>query len=158
MSRVERHSGEAPRAGRLIHAEEIPSRADSKQPLIERLVDRFSAWGWVAADELNWLRLCLEEILVNAMVHGNEGDPALSVRVECFDDDLDWQLIVSDQGIGFEVAEVPDPSDRASLLFEHGRGILLMSGWLDNLCYYRQGAVAVLRRGKTGEAPAAERI
>lgn len=144
------HPGPAPERGTVVSRAEHRSRADCRQELVDAYSERMRGLGWIAADEANWLRLCLEEVFVNAMVHGNEGDPLLPVTVTLRDDDGSWEMLVADCGDGFSASEVPDPEDAACLLYEHGRGILLMQGWLDAVCWYNGGATILMRRRKTG--------
>jgi anti-sigma regulatory factor (Ser/Thr protein kinase) len=84
--------------------------------------------------------------VVNAMVHGNEGDPGLTIDLRVAVDDQRWSVTVADRGSGFTADQVPDVSDPESLLLEHGRGIRLLGEWLDELTYYRGGSVAYLTR------------
>ena len=72
---------------------------------------------------------------MNAMVHGNQGirrQPSIanSMMAEQID------LLITDQGEGLRSIKFRDPDDEQSLLLEHGRGILLMSEWLDELSYF----------------------
>src|SRR4051812_418800 len=124
----------------------MPSRLDLKQEALDTIADTLIGRGLVLEDDRSWLVLCLDEALVNAMVHGNEGDPGLEVAVRVAADAGRWSITVSDQGGGFRAEQVPDTADPESLLLEHGRGIRLLSEWLDELTYYRGGATAFLAR------------
>ena len=102
--------------------------------------------GWVAEDDRAWLYLCFDEVVVNAMLHGNEGDPRLEIELTVRVDEFRWVVTVSDQGDGFVEAAIPDESQPESLLLEHGRGIRLMQEWLDELTYYHHGSLAWMSR------------
>ena len=80
------------------------------------------------------------------MLHGNEGDPALTIEVALQCDQARWALVVADQGTGFSAASVPDHEQPQNLMLEHRRGIRIMQEWLDELVYYRNGACAWLSR------------
>jgi serine/threonine-protein kinase RsbW len=123
-----------------------PTRIDRKEVYIDQILQAVCGRGWVDEEDRHWLHLCLEEVVLNAMLHGNEGDPDLRVRVGIYRDEGDWVILIRDQGRGFTPSAVPDVNDPESLLLEHGRGILLMGEWLDQLCYYAGGSVACLRR------------
>ncbi len=140
------HASAPPEFGTQILARRYPSRVDRKQAMLDELAGALVERCWVAGDDREWLLLCLDEVLVNAMVHGNEGDPALDVEAEIRCDGESWRLTVSDQGGGFSADDVPDPDDSASLLLEHGRGIRIMRAWLDDLSYWCGGACAALTR------------
>ncbi len=69
-----------------------------------------------AIDELDFsrkdvfaIRLALEEALVNAVKHGNRGDPAKEARLRYFGNNELVLLQVEDDGLGFDPAGVPDP-------------------------------------------------
>ena len=123
-----------------------PSRIDLKQQIMDDIVDLLIKRGWVAEDDRAWLYLCFDEVVVNAMLHGNEGDPRLEIELTVRVDDLRWVVTVSDQGDGFVEAAIPDESQPESLLLEHGRGIRLMQEWLDELTYYHHGSLAWMSR------------
>jgi serine/threonine-protein kinase RsbW len=48
-------------------------------------------------------------------------------------------FIVRDEGLGFVRADVPDPTDPCRLLEPCGRGILLISHIMDEVCYNETG-------------------
>ena len=123
-----------------------PSRIDLKQQIMDEIVNVLINRGWVAEDDRAWLYLCFDEVVVNAMLHGNEGDPRLEIELTVRVDDHRWVVTVSDQGDGFVEAAIPDESQPESLLLEHGRGIRLMQEWLDELTYYHHGSLAWLSR------------
>ena len=147
MTNISPHA--PPRTGTQIWERSIPSRPDCKAELIAAImVELTEVHPWVPEDDAHWLELCLEEVVVNAMIHGNQGDPTLLVSCEVYDDQDRWILLIIDHGEGFEAIEVPDPEDPETLLMEHGRGILLMDEWLDELSYYQGGRCAWLSRHK----------
>lgn len=146
------HPGPPPAAGEIILSRDLASRMDLRQGVIDGIADELCGRRWVVEDDRPWLLLCLEEALVNAILHGNEGDPRLIVEVRLYRQDRRWVLTIRDQGEGFSADRIPDPADPASLLLEHGRGITMMSQWLDELAYYHHGAMAWLARAVSEEA------
>lgn len=130
-----------------------PSRMDLKQEIMDEVVELLIGKGWVAEDDRAWLYLCFDEVVVNAMLHGNEGDPRLAVVLSVRADDRQWVVTVADQGEGFSEAAIPDQSHPESLLLEHGRGIGIMQEWLDELTYYRGGSMAWLARHRADVVP-----
>jgi serine/threonine-protein kinase RsbW len=146
--------GPPPSLAQCVLSRSWPSRIDLKQEIMDVLAEQLIGCGWVAEADRHWIYLCLDEALVNAMLHGNEGDPALAIHVALLGDDLRWALVVADQGTGFSAACVPDHEQPQSLMLEHGRGIRIMQEWLDELVYYRNGACAWLsRRRDDAQAP-----
>lgn len=140
------HAGEPPPAGQCVFSRTYPSRIERKQAVIDEVAAELISRKWVDEQDQPWLSLCLDEVVVNAMLHGNEGDPDLEVAVSLYRDGARWVLTVADQGEGFTPDCVPDLDDPQTLLLEHGRGIRIMGEWLDDLAFYRHGAVAMLSR------------
>lgn len=133
-------------------AANLASRPDRKNAVVEALVGVMTERGLVVSDDLPWLRLCLEEVLQNAMYHGNQGDPVFSVSLVLHHDDppTRWWLRVDDDGQGFSPSDIPSLDDDLALRREHGRGILLMRDWLDLLSYWHGGRTALLERRVPG--------
>jgi serine/threonine-protein kinase RsbW len=85
------------------------------------------------------VRLALEEALINAVKHGNQLDPTKKVRVvyrvvrERFD------IIITDEGPGFDPQDVPDPTALENLERPCGRGLLLMRHYMSEVVYNSRG-------------------
>ena len=76
------------------------------------------------------VRLAIEEALVNAYRHGNKRDSAKRVTFQCAIDGHAAQFEVGDEGRGFDISSVPDPTDEANLEVPSGRGLLLMREYM----------------------------
>jgi serine/threonine-protein kinase RsbW len=85
------------------------------------------------------IRLALEEALVNAAKHGNKLDPKKTVHVEAKVSGKSTEIVIEDQGKGFDRSSVPDPCCTENLLKCSGRGILLMEAYMDKVQYTRGG-------------------
>ena len=124
---------------------------------------------------LSELSVALRELLINAIEHGNLGltyeekthalelgtlrqlvddrraNPERSalrttVWMQRSGDDL--RIRIRDQGLGFDWRRLPDPTDPANILADHGRGVLLAALAVDELTYNEAGnEVTVLKRG-----------
>ncbi len=78
--------------------------------------------------------LAVREALANAIVHGNNSDPAKSVRIcVALNENGDLFIVVQDSGQGFEPTKLPDPIAAENLLANHGRGIFLMKQLMDEV-------------------------
>lgn len=151
---VQIHHGDPPELAGLVRRLVAPSRLERKETIIAQVMEFFDARNWVLPEDRHWLNLCLDEVVVNAMLHGNEGDPRIPIAVSIYDDDGRWIIRVDDEGEGFDHHDIPDPDHPESLFLEHGRGILIMDEWLDQLHYYRDGATAWLVRHKASPSSA----
>ena len=85
------------------------------------------------------IRLALEECLMNAIKHGNKNDPGKTVHVEAKVTPRSTEIIIEDQGKGFDRDCVPDPRDTENLLKCSGRGILLIEAYMDKVQFSNGG-------------------
>jgi len=76
------------------------------------------------------ITLALEEALINAIKHGNKLDPAKNVDVQWTATPHQIEIIIEDQGPGFERSDVPDPTADENLSKCSGRGILLIEAYM----------------------------
>ena len=85
------------------------------------------------------LRTALAEALANAITYGNEGDPARVVRVRVVLSADAVHLHVTDEGVGFDAAGVPDPTVPENLERENGRGLFVMRHLVDHVAFNERG-------------------
>ena len=116
----------------------IPSRAEDAISLITEMVDQLRQRQWEEHD-LFGIHLALEEAIMNAIKHGNAGDPAKQVDVRCELSGAHFEITVEDQGSGFHRSEVPDPTDEDNLEKESGRGLMLMEFYMSEVHYNEVG-------------------
>jgi serine/threonine-protein kinase RsbW len=69
--------------------------------------------------------------VANAVKHGNKFAEEKTVDLTLARTAEGFEITVRDYGSGFEVADIPDPTDAANLLKTHGRGILFMRSFMD---------------------------
>ena len=126
----------------------IPSDTAAGQAVQERIIAKLEELRFHDRDVFG-VRLALEEALVNAIKHGNRMDPYKTVRVSCrIWDDRVW-VEVEDQGPGFHVEDVPDPTADENLERPCGRGIMLMKAFMTRVEYNTTGNRVVLEKHKT---------
>lgn len=104
----------------------------------KRILDAVDSFKWVANDMFG-IKLALEEVLINAIKHGNKFDKSKHVTISgsVTYDRID--ILVEDQGAGFAKHEVPDPTAEENLTKCSGRGILLMEAYMDEITYSKGG-------------------
>ena len=128
-----------PQCGTNVLTRRIASDIVVKNPLIDEIIAILQKEGYLDADESVWTRLCLDEAVINAIKHGNREDKSKSVTVSLFTSKQHWSVRVEDEGEGFKTQDVPDVDVPQSLELEHGRGILLMQSYMDEIVYYDKG-------------------
>jgi anti-sigma regulatory factor (Ser/Thr protein kinase) len=90
------------------------------------------------------LRTALAEALANAMTYGNGSDPTKVVRVRVEVGGEAVRIHVADDGAGFDVAAVPDPTTPDHLWREDGRGLFVIRHLVDQLSFNDRGNVICL--------------
>ncbi|MDP6419428.1 MAG: ATP-binding protein [Candidatus Krumholzibacteria bacterium] len=83
--------------------------------------------------------LAVDEALSNAIRHGNAEDPAREVHISAEMDAGGLEIVVEDQGPGFDPEALPDPSSEEGKLRANGRGVFLMKELCDRVIYEEDG-------------------
>ena len=122
--------------GSLRHTAEIPS-------VVNAVAGAMAAAGF-SEDDVFAVCLGLNEALLNAVLHGNGGDPAKQARVSYQVTAEQVLAEVEDEGPGFNPDKVPDPRAPENLERLGGRGLLLMRSYLTWVRYNPQGNGVVL--------------
>jgi serine/threonine-protein kinase RsbW len=112
--------------------ETIASLPDLANQLTRRILDQLESIGWNEQDVFG-VHLALEEALMNAIKHGNQRDPNKKIRIVVELTDAKFQATVTDEGCGFDLEKVPDPTLDENLNKASGRGISLMRLFMDEL-------------------------
>lgn len=92
-------------------------------------------------DSIINLRLTLDELGTNAIRHGNKNDADKFVFINClvFSDRL--KISIKDQGEGFNVSDIPDPTSNERILLPSGRGVFLARQLMDEVRYVGRGNI-----------------
>lgn len=126
----------------------IPSDTEAGQAVQERIVSRLESLEYSMRDVFG-VRLALEEALVNAIKHGNGLDPDKTVRVNCLIEDDLLRVEIEDQGPGFNMGDVPDPTAEENLERPCGRGIMLIKSFMTSVEYNAKGNRVVLEKRRS---------
>ena len=113
------------------------------QTLQDRIIGLLEEYGFSDRDVFV-MRLAIEEAVVNAIKHGNKRDPNKRVFVRCKVDHKSIWLQIEDEGDGFVLADVPDPTNVENLDKPSGRGIKLMESFLTSIEYNDKGNCVTL--------------
>jgi serine/threonine-protein kinase RsbW len=128
----------------------IPSSTTEGQKVQERIIARLEEIGFPARGIFG-VRLALEEALVNAIKHGNGLDPNKEVFVICQISHDKVRVVIEDQGPGFRLEDVPDPTEDENLEKPGGRGIMLMRAFLSLVEYNERGNRVVLEKRRSDD-------
>jgi serine/threonine-protein kinase RsbW len=85
------------------------------------------------------IRLALEEALVNAIKHGNHMDRSKKVHIAYHVLPERFEVHITDEGIGFDPYDVPDPTAVENLERPCGRGLMLMRYYMNEVSFNERG-------------------
>ena len=85
------------------------------------------------------IKLCVEEAVRNAIVHGNHSDRRTAVRVAYWVQDGSLYIEIEDEGPGFDHSKVADPTSGPHILKNSGRGVYLIKRLMDKVEYSGNG-------------------
>jgi serine/threonine-protein kinase RsbW len=137
-------------AGPFVELQQsMSSRVDAISPFVDQLMRFITTLR--ARDGIEFeIDMALREALANAVTHGNKSDPNKRVHVVCRCG-IDGEVFISvqDEGDGFDVTAVPDPTAPENQLSVHGRGIYLMHAFMDKVHFEQGGTVVQMRKYPT---------
>ncbi len=117
---------------------QLPSKMESLnalEKLIEDLADKYS----IADDTFANMMTCLNEVFINAIVHGNklQADKKVIVNAEVDNKRIIWT--VTDEGTGFDYNHLPDPTAAENLENLTGRGVFIIKQLADQCIFNAAG-------------------
>ena len=152
---------------------ELESDRSLIAPLVSYLQGHIGRLGLCGESDLVRVGIALDEALVNALQHGNlELDSALredgdayhelaaermrispyaerKLHVSVHLSSEIAEVVIRDDGPGFDVSSLPDPRDPSNLDKVSGRGILLMRTFMDEVTFNELGNIVTLRKRRS---------
>ena len=116
----------------------LPSVVAAISPFVDRLMPLLKKCGCVAEGESD-VEIALREALANAIIHGNLENPRKHVHVRCRCKREEVSIAVKDEGRGFDINKMPDPTAPPNIGSVHGRGIYLMRTLMDEVRFEEGG-------------------
>ncbi|MHB8780561.1 MAG: ATP-binding SpoIIE family protein phosphatase [Candidatus Geothermincolia bacterium] len=120
---------------------EIPSRMEAVRQAVRTVLD--AAAGNGLGDRVFELHLCLEELVRNAVEHGNHFDPEKRVSIGARFGPEDVTIRVRDQGRGFSPPAFSGPEEM-DVMSERGRGLAIVRHYCEELSFNGAGNQATL--------------
>jgi serine/threonine-protein kinase RsbW len=115
----------------------IPSVIERMHDVLNELTEKLEARGLVQPH--SHLFVALDEAIANAIKHGNKSDPTKNVHITAEIDDDEVTFVITDEGEGFDLANLPDPTDSQYLMRPCGRGVMLIYHLMDDVEYNERG-------------------
>ncbi len=126
----------------------IPNDTAVGRQLLDDLIEQLKQANWGEHDVFG-VHLSVEEALVNAIKHGNRGDPAKEVHVVIGISDSEIRVQITDQGPGFRPADVPDPTLEENLETPSGRGLMLMRTFMSKVQHNDKGNGVLMEKQRS---------
>lgn len=117
----------------------IPSDRNEIKNFESLLVEINNDFGMAMEKFINF-QIAASEAIVNAIVHGNKQNRDKKVYVEVTTDEEKLEMKIQDEGEGFDVSKLPDPTDESNLYKESGRGVFIIRSLVDEFYIESNGA------------------
>ncbi len=118
-------------------------------PEVEEFVIGIARENNIDEEHFTNIALSVAEAASNSVLHGNKLDKNKFVTIEVNVDqnEKSMTVVIKDQGKGFNIEKVPDPTAPENILKESGRGIHIMRSFLTDLKYNftESGTETILR-------------
>ena len=116
------------------HFLEISSEKKNIKDVESLMLNINSVFG-LPEDEYCKMMIAVTEIVMNSIVHGNKENSHKKVKFYVEHDDNTMKIVVMDEGEGFNIGRLPDPTDAENILDLHGRGVFIARALVDEFFY-----------------------
>lgn len=99
--------------------------------IVEDILSEINHYSELEQEKVVNLQIALSEALLNAIVHGNKENREKFVYINIIYEKKYICIEVRDEGKGFDLNSLPNPTDDENLYKEHGRGIFIMKSLVD---------------------------
>lgn len=99
--------------------------------LAEGIAKRVAEAAGFGEEDIHKLSMAVREGAINAFTYGNCQDPQKKITLVVEFEPEKLVIHIMDQGVGFELSEIPDPLAEENLLRTSGRGLFLMRAFTD---------------------------
>ncbi len=113
---------------------EIPSRIQELQRM-EHLAKAIGKQYSLSQDQIINIAIALTETVGNAILHGNKEDPKKKVHITFWAKGDALYINVQDEGKGFDLSKIEDPTLPENIMKERGRGIFILKNLVDEVSF-----------------------
>ncbi len=121
-----------------LYTLQLPSKPESIT-LLEALIEKIADKHDISEDTFANMMTCLNEIAINAIVHGNKLDESKKVIVNAEVEPKKVIWTVTDEGPGFDYDHLPDPTAVENLENLTGRGVFIVKQLADQCIFNSTG-------------------
>jgi len=113
--------------------------------MVERIVEDVCDLFDIQDEKYGNIVVSVTEAVTNAILHGNRNNPDKQFNIAFKSSPTDITFVIQDEGEGFDVSKLPDPTSIHNLEKDTGRGIFLMQHLADEVEFEDGGKTVVLR-------------
>jgi serine/threonine-protein kinase RsbW len=117
---------------------ELPSAISTMNAILDYLLKRVEKLGVINPEQSN-LFIALDEAFVNAVKHGSKFDAQKIVKITAEVSAKEARFTIEDEGEGFDVNAIPDPTNPENLFKTSGRGVMFIYNIMDEVKYNERG-------------------
>ncbi|MEW6730230.1 MAG: ATP-binding protein [Acidobacteriota bacterium] len=121
----------------------IPSRVEWMHEVLTHLIERTAYLGVIKPSTSN-IFIALDEAIANAIKHGNKSDPNKHVHIVAEITAEAATFTITDEGEGFDLKSLPNPTDPDYIMRPCGRGVMLIYHIMDEVRYNTRGNQIVM--------------
>ncbi len=121
----------------------IPSLSENIR-IVESFIDNAKEKFRLDDDIYGNIMIAVTESVNNAIMHGNKNDRSKNVTLSLSLNNNTINFTISDEGIGFDFQNLPDPTSPENLDKPSGRGIFLMKHLSDEVNFSNNGSLVEL--------------
>ena len=121
-----------------LYTLQLPSKYDSitlLENLIEEIADKYK----IGEDVFANMMTCLNEAVMNAILHGNKLDEKKKVIINAEADNKRITWTITDEGEGFDYTHLADPTAPENLESLTGRGVFIIKHLADQCIFNSRG-------------------
>jgi len=108
----------------VIFADSFQTEKNKRRDIIYSIINNIQNTGYPLPYDDMTLELLIDEVITNAMEHGNEWNPSRCINVSLYEDKKNLCLSVEDEGIGFDVQSRCTISPHMKI---RGRGLQILT-------------------------------
>ncbi|MBL4707482.1 MAG: ATP-binding protein [Flavobacteriales bacterium] len=118
----------------------LPSTIDTLAK-VEQIIEDIRSEHSVPEEIYGNILVSISEAVNNAIKHGNKYHPEKEVNFSFDISDKEYIFTVTDQGMGFDFTNTPDPTHPDNIDKLDGRGIFIMKNLSDTIGFEEEGRI-----------------
>lgn len=112
---------------------------------VENFIHSFLKEEGLPNSQMGFIILTICESVNNAIIHGNKNDFNKKVDIRIERDRKQLLIEIEDEGHGFDIRSIPDPTEDDNIKNERGRGIFIIKNLADYVEFANNGSLVKIK-------------